>query len=50
MSKVVPFCVGIAAGLSISQNFNHKICWKTEINNSQWKFSYPLLKKSDGNS
>ena len=32
MSRFVPFCFGIAGGLGISQNFNHKVIWGNKTN------------------
>ena len=32
MSRFVPFCFGIAGGLGISQNFNHKVIWGNKAN------------------
>ena len=33
MSKFIPYCFGIASGLAISQNFNHKVIWGNKEKN-----------------
>ena len=48
MSKIITFCLGIAGGLGVSQNFNHKVIWGSTKTNIIFSISRPIsLKNSD---
>jgi len=43
MGKGIWFIVGSGLGLSVSQNFDHRVCWNTGkfLGHTQLVFSYP---------
>ena len=52
MSKIITFCLGIAGGLGVSQNFNHKVIWGSTMLNPKTNIIFSIsrpesLKNSD---